>query len=66
MNKEEFTIKYSDLYTSNDIIYDLMNIEKDVYEEKDRGQFDSIEKRFNKNKYEKVIYIRDVRYSWSV
>lgn len=50
MNKKEFTIKYSDLYTSNDIIYDLMNIEKDVYEEKDRGQFDSIEKRFNKNK----------------
>ncbi|MBR1453349.1 MAG: hypothetical protein IJ593_01710 [Lachnospiraceae bacterium] len=66
MNKEEFTIKYSDSYTSNDIIYDLMNIEKDVYEEKDRGQFDSIEKRFNKNKYEKVIYICNVRHSWSV
>lgn len=50
MRETEYTIKYSDKNTPNDIIYDLMDIEKDVYKENERGHFDSIEKRFNKNK----------------
>lgn len=46
----EYTIKYSDKNTPSDIIYDIMDIEKDVYKENERGQFDCIEKRFDKNK----------------
>ena len=50
MGNDKFTIKYSDANTKSDIIYGLMDIEKDVYKESDRGRFDNIEKRFNKNK----------------
>ena len=50
MREVEYTIKYSDKYTQSDIIYDLMNIEKDVYKESERGHFDSIEKRFKRNR----------------
>lgn len=50
MVSEKYTIKYSDENTSSDVIYDLMDIEKDVYKENERGHFDSIERRFNKNK----------------
>lgn len=50
MIENNYTIKYSDKDTESSIIYDLMDIERDVYEEKDRGRFDSIEKRFNNNK----------------
>lgn len=44
------TIRFSDCETSEDIIYDLMEIEKDVYPEGMRGEYDSICSRFSKNK----------------
>ena len=50
MEINRFTIEYSDSSTSSDVIYDLMAIEKDVYQESERGNFDSINKRFNNNK----------------
>lgn len=59
MIENNYTIKYSDKDTESSIIYDLMDIERDVYEEKDRGHFDSIEKRFNNNK-EMFILLYDV------
>lgn len=46
----EIIIKHSDFTTSNEIIYDIMDIEKDVFKEKERGHYDSIERRFNRNK----------------
>lgn len=59
MNTTRYTIKYSDASTSNDIIYDLMDIEKDVYKESERGHFDSIERRFNRNKEMFVLLYDD-------
>ena len=50
MGNVKYTIKYSDNNTPSEVIYDLMAIEKDVYKENERGHFDSIDKRFNKNK----------------
>ena len=43
-------IKYSDENTDASIIYDLMDIEKDVYKKEDRGEYDNIERRFARNK----------------
>lgn len=49
-NNSNFTIKYSDESTNESVIYDLMRIEEDVYDKKDRGQYDHIESRFKRNK----------------
>lgn len=45
-----YRIEYSSDNTSESVIYDLMRIEEDVYAEKDRGQYEHIKKRFDKNK----------------
>ena len=47
---DSIVIIYSDKNTDASIIYDLMNIEKDVYKEEDRGAYDNIERRFVRNK----------------
>lgn len=47
---EDFKIEFSNENTSSDVIYDLMKIEADVYEKKDRGRYENIERRFCRNK----------------
>ncbi len=49
-NSEDIRIVYSDSKAEDDLIYDLMYIEKDVYSPEYRGEFDSIAKRFHKVK----------------
>lgn len=46
----DLRIDYSDFLTPSTIIYDLIQIETDVYIPDFRGEFDSIEKRFNQFK----------------
>ena len=37
---DSIIIKYSDKNTDASIIYDLMDIEKDVYKDEDRGEYE--------------------------